>query len=430
MAGKRVWIPVVLLGVLVLVVPHVGAQLSGYFGIDISARRIPTTVSDETMLDTPSEFAMLEFGVASVLDATVDFGLYSLNVDAAVNMAGPEHFVIDADLSLDEINVYGLTIDKVRLVPELWFAVPFEAVTDVNGLANSVVIPDGDAMFVAGRLTATARYNGFTLKQVLLFQDTEFPAPGASFEPLEYPLQSQSFGGGSLTYVSWRAQAGFSVSSVTGINATQASYAIKGHSAIGKVVDGEFSERLSVSGISLPDLSAGAFTLKNPQVGVSALISSTQSPSGTVSFSASISNRSSISTSITLYGGEHTLGGITLSGSLSPFRFSFAIDEMDMNSLSASFSLPLSLGSTTGSVAASLTGLQAGLTGCSARLSIAQGMLSGSTSVSYSQSGEKLKFASLATRISFRLAPGIVSLQATFSRYGLSRMAVSTGISF
>ena len=430
MGRKLSWIALVVLGGLVLVGPCTWAQLSGYFGVDFSARRIPTTLSDETMLDTPSEYALLEFGLASILDATADFGLYSLSVDAAVNMAGPEHLVVDAEVGFDEITAYGITIDRFSVVPELWFAVPFEAVTDVNGLPNSVVIPEGDPMFAAGRLTSSWRYGGFSFKQVLLFQDTEFPAPGSTFEPLVYPTQSQSFASGSLTYVSWRAQAGMTISSVTGVNASQASFSIKGHSAIGKVVEGEFFESLSIGGIRLSDLQMGVFTLRNPQIGVSALITSTQSPSGTVSFSASISNRSSISTSITMYGGARTLGAITLSGSLAPFRFSFAIDEMDMNSLSASFNMPLSLGSTTGSLATSFTGLQAGLTGCSARLSIAQGMISGSTSVSYSQSGERLRFASLATRISFRLAPGIVSLQATFSRYGLSRMGVSTGMSF
>lgn len=70
------------------------AQLSGQFNLDVVTRRIPTTLDGEIKLDTPSEFVMLEFAVASKAVLNIDFGLIDLDIDAAVNTAGPEHFVL------------------------------------------------------------------------------------------------------------------------------------------------------------------------------------------------------------------------------------------------------------------------------------------------------------------------------------------------
>lgn len=87
--GSLLLIVVVILGGVTTV-----AQLSGRFGLDLVARRIPTTLTGEIKLDTPSEFVMLEFAIASNLILDVDFGFADLNIDAVVNTAGPEHCVI------------------------------------------------------------------------------------------------------------------------------------------------------------------------------------------------------------------------------------------------------------------------------------------------------------------------------------------------
>jgi len=134
--GSLLLIVVVILGGVTTV-----AQLSGRFGLDLVARRIPTTLTGEIKLDTPSEFVMLEFAIASNLILDVDFGFAHLNIDAVVNTAGPEHCVIKAPINLGELPFYEITFDNLSIVPEMWFAVPFEAVTDVNNLPNSVIIP-------------------------------------------------------------------------------------------------------------------------------------------------------------------------------------------------------------------------------------------------------------------------------------------------
>ncbi|MCX6092303.1 MAG: hypothetical protein NTX23_05510 [Candidatus Bipolaricaulota bacterium] len=139
-SGQR--LPCVGLAVIVLamvVVPALG-QLSGQFSLDFAARRIPTTLSDDIALDTPSEFAMLEFAIYSNLDVNVDCGFANLKLDMGTNMAGPEHAVGIANLQLAPVEFGGLSFEDIHAIGEMWFAVPFEGVTDVNNLPNCVVI--------------------------------------------------------------------------------------------------------------------------------------------------------------------------------------------------------------------------------------------------------------------------------------------------
>ena len=405
-------------------------QLSGQFGLDLVARRIPTTVTGEIKLDTPSEFAMLEFGIASNLDLKVDFGLADLLIDAATNMAGPEHLVLAGEAKAGSLAAYGIALDELSIRPEMWFAVPFEAVVDVNNLPNAVVIPPADPLFVALRLTTSWSYAGWSIKELLMFQDVNFPAPSSSFAPLYYPSQSQSYAWGSLTYVSWRAEV-TSISGVIGFDAAQAGTSVKGYSAVGTVDPGNLFVTLSVSGICLGSRDCGSFALGDLQIGVSGTFTPTQTPSATVSFSSRLSKEAGIGGSLTLFGGAiPTLGGITLSLSSGPFQTAIALDTLSVRNLSASAGTSLSLGSMTGAFNASATGLERGLTGLAMRLSLAQGAFSAGTSVAFAQRGDEFGFASLGTQLAFRLSPGVLSFQATFGRYGLTRAALSTGVNF
>jgi len=165
------------LGILLLIVAVILgggttlAQLSGRFGLDIVTRRIPTTLTGEIKLDTPSEFVMLEFAIASNLILDVDFGFAHLNIDAVVNTAGPEHLVLKTPMDFGCLPFYEITLDKLSIVPEMWFAVPFEAVTDVNNLPNSVIIPPGDVLFVKARVTLSTSISGFNITHLAMLED-------------------------------------------------------------------------------------------------------------------------------------------------------------------------------------------------------------------------------------------------------------------
>jgi len=409
-------------------------QMSGRFGLDIVARRIPTTLTGEIKLDTPSEFVMLEFAIASKLVLTVPLGFADLSLDVAINTAGPEHFVFKGNVALGQVDIYGLILDGFSVVPEMWFAVPFESVLDVNNLPNSVLIPPGNTLFVRSAVTSTVALAGFNIKQLVMFEDVNFPNPGASYDPLYYPSQSPSlkpqYVFGSITSVSWRAACGISISSVGGINAVQAGKSVKGYSASGSVLPGNWFETISVGGISLGDILFAGFMLYDAHLGVGATVSTTQTLSGTVSFSARLSDTIPLGSSMTLFRRPSQWGGLSVSTSVGPFRLSARLDQLTVTSLSAGFNSSLNLGAMTGTYAISASGLEKGMTGLSMRLAIAQGMFSGNTSISFAQSGTSFGFASLSTRIALRVSPGVITFQATFGRFGLARAAVSTGIVF
>jgi hypothetical protein len=413
----------------------VQGQLSGRFGLDLAARRVPTTLTGEIKLDTPSEFVMLEFALASNLILNASLGFADLSVDAVVNAAGPEHFVIRTPMDFGSLPFYELTLDRLTIVPEMWFAVPFEAITDVNGLPNSQVIPPGDILFVKARLTMTTSIAGFTVTQLAILEDVNFPNPGVSHEYLfynPYPVQSQSFALGGLTSISWRAQAGVSIRADIGVEAQRAGSSIKGYSAVGKVVPDYFFATVSAGGIHLGDLQLYGTEFQTVQLGTSFTYSTDTDAAlrTAITLSGTLMDNVRISSSVTLTPAPPGFGGVSLSINATPFRLSFALDTLELTSLSASFSSSLNLGPMVGSFGLSATGLERGLTGVSMRLSLAQGIFSAGTSLAFTSRGEEFGFASWGTTLTFRFSPAVVSVRVTFGRYGLTRASVSSGVAF
>ncbi len=412
------------------------AQISGRFGLDLVARRIPTTLTGEIKLNTPSEFVMLEFAIASNLILNASFGFADLNIDAVVNTAGPEHCVIKAPLDLGDLPFYEIQFDRLSIVPEMWFAVPFEAVNDVNNLPNSVIIPPADIMFIKARVTLSTSISGFSMKTLAMLEDINFPNPGSSYTPLYYPVQSQSFAVGSLVSASWRAQAGFSMSASLGINASQSGRSIKGYSATGSVLPDNFFARIGISGIKLADMNLGGTAFQSVMLGTS--FSYRKPPTGTettsfrtgISLSGRLWDKVSISGSVTLAPFPPKFGGVTLSISMEPFRVAFALDTLELRSMSLSFGTGLNMGAMTGRFSMTASGLERGMTGLSMRLSLSQGIFSAGTSVAFANRAEKFGFASLGSSLTFRFSPAVVTVRATFGRYGLTRAAVTAGVVF
>ena len=411
-------------------------QLSGQFGLDLVARRIPTTLTGEIALDTPSEFAMLEFGIAANLDLKVDCGFADLVLDAATNMAGPEHAVVIADVHFAPMALFGAVAENLHLIGEMWFAVPFEAVTDVNNLPNSAVIPPGDPLFVTARFATSFEIAGFNAKCLFMLQDINFPNPGSSFAPLFYRAGDQDFGVGSILTTSWSSPLGSSVSLTLGFNASQAATLIKGYSASGRVDSGECTADWgnyflngSIGGIRLCDVPMGGMALTDAQFGIAFSVSTTQTLSGTLDFSAKVAGVG-VGASMTLFKGLHTFSGLNLSGSFGCFQYGVLLDEFKLASLSAGSNVPFGLGALKGTFGVSATGLERGLTGLSARLTVIQGLFSAGTSVAFAQRGADFGFASLGTQLAFRIPPGTISVQATFGRYGMTRASLSMGVAF
>jgi len=319
----------------------------------------------------------------------------------------------------------------------MWFAVPFETVTDVNNLPNSAIIPPGDIMFVKARVTVSTSIAGFRIKTIGMLEDVNFPNPGSSYAPLYYPVQSQSYAIGSIVSASWRARGGFSMSASLGLNTSQSGRGIKGYSATGSVLPDNFFARVSIGGIKLANLNLGGTAFQSVMLGTSFYIAKTpEQTSGTTRFNTPISlsgklwERVSISSSVTITPFPPKVGGITLSINMEPFRVAFALDTMDLKSMSFSFGTGLNMGAMTGRFSTTASGLERGMTGLSMRLSLSQGISSAGTSVAFADRAEKFGFASLSSLLTFRLSPAVVTVQTTFGRYGLTRAAVTAGVAF
>ena len=431
MSNRQRWhLPLVVLLLVTCIAWGAVGQISGRFGIDLVTRKIPTTVTGEIKLDTPSEFALLEFAIASKLDVTAGFGWGTLDLDAAVNMAGPEHLVTGLDLDIRSVDFYGTWIDQIQVTPEIWFAVPFEAITDVNNLPNAVVIPPAKPLFVTARATTALHVDGFDINHLLMFSDVNFPSPSSSYDPLTYGPQTQSFAWGTLARVSWKAQMGFMVRAIAGVNASSSATMIKGHSASGRVVPDNCFLTASISGIDISCCDIGPFEITDSRLGLSFTVSTVQSSSATLSYSGRLPGGVSVSTSLALLTFPRKLSGVRLSGVIGPVSFSVLLDKLQLTSLSARFNQQLNLGGTTASISASATGLERGLTGASAQLVLSRGIFSANTSIACAQRGDEFGFASWATSVSLRLSPATITLQAVFGPYGLTRAAAGVGVVF
>jgi len=410
----------------------VSGQLTGHLDLDFVARRIPTTVTGEIKLDTPSEYTMLEFAIASKLDITLNTGFIDPRLQAAVNTAGIEHFVFSSPLTFGELPFYEVNFDKLNLVPEIWVAVPFENVRDVNNLPNSVIIPPGNPMFVSARATLSTSVGGINFDHLVMLEDVNFPSPTGSFVPLFYELSDQEFGIGSLTTASWRAKIGVSINAQLGLSASSGSKSIKGHSGKGRVTPGSSFVRIGVGGVHLGSVSLYGVGVQDVTLGTSFSVSTgtTEKFSTTITISGAAWEGSSISMSISFTSTPPTVSSLMLSVTEGPFRLSIALDELAIKGLSASCGNSLNLGQISGSWALSASGIERGLTGLAFRLSLSQGVFSTDTSITFSTRGEQFGFASWSSKLSFRFSPAVVSVQATFGRYGLTRAAATTSVSF
>jgi hypothetical protein len=413
------------------------AQLSGAITLGFIYRRIPTTVDGELKLDVPSVFVILETAIESKAILKIDFGFLDLDIDAAVNTAGAEHLIVKAPMSFGDLTAYEIQLDEFSLVPELWFAVPFEAATDVNNLPNSVVVLPGEVMFVKARTSCTASIAGFNAEQLLMLEDVEFPDPGVAFAPLSYPPESQSFAVGSLTKVTWRAKAGLAIGADLGLSASPNGTGVLGYSDVGSVLPGNVFATFRVGDIRLADIQIYGTGFHAVRLGTSVTFrKKPEEAAGSTTFNATISlsgqlgENLGISSSLTLRPLPAVFGGVTISVTSDPFRIAFALDTMTLNSMSASFSTQLNLGAMTSSFGASLSGLERGLTGASARLSLAQGGISVATSVSCAQQGDRFSLTSWANTFTIRLSPAVLTVQATFGTHGLSRAGISVGVAF
>ena len=100
--------------------------LSGSTTVNLSAIPLPCTLVGEIKLDTPCERTVFSWDLDMAIKLKLSFSPSELWLDAVGGFAGFEHVILGGSK----------TFAGVEVKPELWFAVPFESVTDSNGTAN------------------------------------------------------------------------------------------------------------------------------------------------------------------------------------------------------------------------------------------------------------------------------------------------------
>ena len=397
------------------------ADVSGTFGLDVVAVPIPATLVDEIQLDTPAELTLLKFGVEAKLDLSVSFSGSALaHINTAMSIPGLEHCVLDGRFYLGPL----------LIKPEVWFAVPFETVTDVNHFTNWVVIPPGDLMFVKLRCTTEVGVGGLGVRNLFMLEDVTFPNPLADFVPLQYPVQSQSFHTGDILTITAEPAPGVTLTSTTRFCATEAANVIKGWSASGSAdatgsccgEDFYFNETLSLTGIQYCGMS--------------------------LSFKLDVKP---CDDDILALSGGGTLGGILdlgLTGSFSLFPihisgFSATTSLCDMISVTMQFSelfdlqqlsaraqVPIDTGIMQGSAYAYCTFIGAVGKACTIGSTLSHGTISGGLSFTFTEQLGSLRLTGTTVRLGFGTAPASFTITASFGQKGLAQAGFGAGISF
>lgn len=394
-------------------------DISGTFGFDVVAVPIPATLVDEIQLDTPGELTVFKFGLEAELDLNLTYLGATMHMNTAMSIPGLQRLV------LDERFYFG----PFHMKPEVWFAVPFETVTDINHFTNSVVIPPGDFMFVKLRCTTEVGLGGLDVTNLFMLEDVTFPNPLADFVPLVYPVQSQSFHTGDILTIRAEPAPGVTLTSITRFCATEAANVIKGWSASGSADaagsccdEFYFNETLSLSGIQYCGM--------------------------TLWFRLDV--RPCDDDILGLSGGG-TLADILDLGflgsfSLFPFDFSgFSLTATLCDSFTATMQFSenfellqtnirgqcaIDTGIMQGSAFAtcSITALEAKALSLGATLG--HGTISGGLTVSFAEQAGSIRLMSTTIRLEFRSSPASFTVSAGFGRRGLAQAGFGIGIAF
>jgi len=395
--------------------------IDGSYVLDTIVMPIPATLVGEIQLDTPAELTLLKFGIESTLDLSVTYGSIWTHVNAAMSIPGLERVIFEAEAPFGPITIR----------PELWFAVPFETVTDINHFTNWVVIPPGDPLFVKTRIIASADFGWINIHNLLMIEDVKFPNPAADYGPLEYTVQTQSFHTGDILRITGEVYPGVTLTSVTNFCATAGANNVKGWSAAGSVDansslcdDFDFDSTLTLSGLEYCGI---PFWLS---LNVDPCDDPILAASGGGSFKGLFLH-------VDLAGSFGLLpfgfGGFSLSTVLcdmidATFYFN---DKLEPTSASFRGRAEIDTGMMQGTVTSACRYIAGeGVTSLTLGAAVSHGTFSGSLGCAISEQLGTLRLTSFTSRLGLTLAPATVSVQTRFGRAGLVQATLSLGVVF
>ena len=393
--------------------------VSGRFGLDVCMIPMPTTLMNNVQLDTPTEFTQLKHSMEASLNFTATWDQVRLDWDSAMNIAGPERVILEGTIPLGPL----------MLEPELWFAVPFETVKDIDNFTNYAVISPGDMMFVKTRLAVSGSYGGVDFDGLFLIEDVEFPNPSLDFPGPEYTVQSQAFRYGAILTASAEVYDGVTLRSVTNINADGGTNAVKGHSASGRAFrscsnDLWWNQTLSLSGLQYCNL---PFWLR---LSVSPCDDPILDLAGGGSLILDFFDLE-LSGSISLFPVD--ISGFSFTGRIcDSISVGVSLSEsLDFQSASLMSSSSLDLGLMLLQISGSMQVVAGtGIPGANLSFSATQGAFSGSMNIAISEQAGVYRMTSYTAQFSVNDPPVAYSLSVSFGRTGLKRATVSFGVVF
>ena len=423
--GRRLlFVLPILVGVLCCSFCLIGAgeeafNVTGRYGIRVDILPVPVTLIDEIKLDTPAELTLLKFGVENSLNLAIRFCDLLFLLDGSINIAGLERVILEMDVPLGPVSIH----------PEMWFAVPFETVTDINHFTNWVVIPPGDLLFVKTRWTFETDYSGIHFENLLMLEDVNFPDPGRDFEPLFYPEQSQSFRVGNILTLTAEPCPGITLTSVTMYCADQGTNRVKDHSASGRVLPecdlcecSQFSETISLHGLEYCGFPYWVSLRFDPRLdpimqlmgGGSFILYDLYTISGSFSFF------------------PLSLGGLYLHLESDCMTATFQVaNDFAFTGASLDFSADLekSWGRMTFRGAGTISA-QGSLTTFSLGSTLSSGTISASFSSSFSEQQDRYRLSAIRSALSMTMSPLQFSASIVFGRTGLTQATISAGVVF
>lgn len=405
--------------------------MSGSTTVSLMGFPLPCSIVDEIKLDTPCERTVFAWDLEVGINLKCSFDSLAVTIGTVFGIPGPEH------LALGLAGKWA----GIALSSELCFAVPYESVVDANNLPNVAVIPPGDLLFAQARMEASGNFSGMGVQWIAVFQDLNFPNPGAEYNPPgapdHYRASDQSFALGSLITLSADAGAGMKITVQMCLGAEAGSFTVKKHSTSGKANPDAMYLTVSFTDIPFPcPWCVGP--IGHPRMGITFRIQPKDDPfiSLTGSVSLTLFEDISIGTSFTLgITGGLTWGGFSVSIPTSVGTLNLQFDAsggLSSASLNMGYRHQFNLGWTSGTCSATATATpDKGVTGASLGLTLNQGLFTSNYGLSYSwQSNKGLAFSALNLRFGLNLSPVQVGFTVVFGRGGLAQFGVTIGYVF
>jgi hypothetical protein len=388
---------------------HLGyADVTGSFGIQVSfapiaCQSVIVQSPSVPLGDQPCESTVFKLDFETDLTINITISGLIIGLHSHAGVTGFEDVILS----------FAATLGGLEVKDTFVFAQPYGLIVAGDGQTipacyeNEPGSGTCDTLFVKKRVEVTLSFGGVTLSNLALFEDVNFPSPGAT-KPLGavYTAQSQSFGFGDVFTLEGQTPSGITLLFQTGFCAENKSNSIKKHS---------FSFSVNpdcVAGAQTPSLKPPLFfdfekvAIQGIPIAASLTTEFTALCTGvlTCSFTNSFALTSTILFSLIKVSftfenitGPFTFSSITLQLQSAPLTLTLVFSSLlELTSVSATVALTLNPDTNPASLSLSLSGSPGqGINSLKATLGVVRGGLTLSIASSFVGENGAVKFSKL-----------------------------------